>query len=58
MGQELEFVGKFGTLLNDRNASGIRQELETAHAHLDRNANPKVLFMDLSYKLFGLLKAA
>ncbi len=58
MGQELEFVGKFGTLLNDRNASGIRQELELAHAHLDRNANPKVLFMDLSYKLFGLLKAA
>lgn len=57
-GQEHEFVGKFGAMLNDHNAEGIRKELELAHSHLDRNANPKILFMDLSYKLFGLLKAA
>jgi hypothetical protein len=34
---------------------GIRRELETAHGHLERNANPKVLFMDLSYRMMGLL---
>lgn len=56
-GQELEFVQKFSALLNARNTEGIRMELETAHGHLERNANPKVLFMDLSYKLGGLLKA-
>jgi len=56
VGQELEFVKKFSTLLNTSNAEGIRMELETAHMHLERNANPKVLFMDLSYQLGRLLR--
>ncbi|HEY0976266.1 MAG TPA: DNA polymerase III subunit delta' [Flavobacteriales bacterium] len=51
IGQEQEFVDKFSALLNERNADGIRKELETAHGHLERNANPKVLFLDLSYRL-------
>jgi DNA polymerase-3 subunit delta' len=50
-GQELEFVQKFSPLLNERNTEGLRRELEAAHAHLERNANPKVLFVDLSYKV-------
>ena len=56
-GQEMDFVQKFSALLNERNTEGIRRELESAHGHLERNANPKVLFMDLSYKLGGLLRA-
>lgn len=56
-GQEEEFVQKFGALLNERNAEGIRSSLETAHGHLERNANPKVLFMDLSYRMGTLLRA-
>ena len=48
---------KFATLVNERNIPGIREELETAHYHLERNANPKVLFMDLSYRMMGLLRA-
>ena len=55
-GGEHEFVQKFAPLLNERNVEGIRQELETAHGHLERNANPKVLFVDLSYRLMGLLR--
>ena len=55
-GQELEFVGRFSTLLNERNAEGIRRELETAHTHIERNANPKVLFMDVSYRMMAMLK--
>ena len=51
VGQEKEFVDKFSQLLNVRNAETIRKELEEAHAHLERNANPKVLFLDLSYRL-------
>ncbi|HRO97814.1 MAG TPA: DNA polymerase III subunit delta' [Flavobacteriales bacterium] len=58
VGQEGEFVQNFSKLLNDRNADLIRQELETAHGHVERNANPKVLFMDLSYRLMGLLRPA
>ncbi len=55
-GEELEFVAKFSTLLGPGNLEGIRTELETAHGHLERNANPKVLFLDLSYRLGGLLR--
>jgi DNA polymerase-3 subunit delta' len=56
IGQEQEFVDRFSTLLNERNADAIRQELETAHAHLERNANPKVLFLDLGYRLGDRLR--
>lgn len=55
-GQELEFVGRFSALLNERSAEGIRRELETAHTHIERNANPKVLFMDVSYRMMTMLK--
>lgn len=56
VGQEAEFVQNFSKLLTDRNADRIRQELESAHVHVERNANPKVLFVDLSYRLMGLLR--
>lgn len=56
VGQEAEFVQNFSKLLTDRNADRIRQELESAHGHVERNANPKVLFVDLSYRLMGLLR--
>lgn len=55
-GQEMEFVKKFSALLNVHNADEIRRELEMAHGHLERNANPKVLFLDLSYRLGTLLR--
>ena len=57
VGQERDFVHKFSALMTERNVEGLRAELETAHHHLERNANPKVLFMDLSYRLMGLLRA-
>jgi DNA polymerase-3 subunit delta' len=56
VGQESDFVTRFSALLNDNNADRIRQELEVAHVHIERNANPKILFMDMSYRLMGLLK--
>lgn len=56
LGQEQEFVQNFSKLLNDANVDGIRRELETAHYHVERNANPKILFSDLSYKMMGLLR--
>ena len=56
IGQEQEFVQKFAKLLTEHNAEGIRAELEMAHVHVERNANPKLLFMDLSYRMMGLLR--
>lgn len=56
IGEEMDFVRKFSMLLNPANAEGIRRELETAHAHMERNANAKVLFLDLSYRLSILLR--
>jgi DNA polymerase-3 subunit delta' len=56
IGQEEEFARRFGALLTDANAEGLRQELENAHLHLERNANPKILFMDLSYSMMRLLR--
>ena len=56
LGQEQEFVQNFSKLLNHANAEGIRRELETAHYHVERNANPKILFSDLSYRMMGLLR--
>jgi DNA polymerase-3 subunit delta' len=55
-GEEMDFVKKFSALLNASNVDGIRRELETAHGHLERNANPKVLFLDLSYRMGALLR--
>jgi DNA polymerase-3 subunit delta' len=55
-GQEEEFTARFGALLTEGNIGPIRQELETAHLHVERNANPKLLFMDLSYRMMGLLR--
>lgn len=54
-GQEQEFVENFSKLLSQRNTEGIRKELETAHGHIERNANPKVLFIDLSYRMMYLI---
>lgn len=56
-GQEKEFIHRFATMLSEPRAEGLRHELETAHQHLERNANPKVLFMDLSYSVHRTLRA-
>lgn len=58
LGQEQEFVQNFSRLLNEANAEGIRHELEAAHYHIERNANPKILFNDLSYRMMALLRSA
>ena len=56
-GEENDFVVRFSKLLHQNNAEGIRLALEDAHHHIERNANPKILFMDMSYRIMGLLKS-
>jgi len=55
-GTELGFAEKFAPFINQNNIVEITEEINKASYHIERNANPKVLFLDLSFKLFVLLK--
>jgi DNA polymerase-3 subunit delta' len=53
---ELDFISKFSTAINLAKAEAIIIELEKAHYHIERNANPKILFLDVSLQLVKILK--
>lgn len=53
---ELTMIGKMSKSLNFAKAEAIANELEKAHFHIERNANPKILFLDVSLNLVKLLK--
>jgi DNA polymerase-3 subunit delta' len=55
-GEELTFVTQFGKFINNANGSRIIAELNRACEHIERNANPKVLFLDISLTVSDLLK--
>ena len=54
--KELTMIGKISQSLNLAKAEAIANELEKAHFHIERNANPKILFLDVSLNLVKLLK--
>ncbi|MFH0893092.1 MAG: DNA polymerase III subunit delta [Bacteroidota bacterium] len=53
--QEIEFVGKFSKIVTPHNCGDVTKEMNSAYHHLERNANPKILMMDLSVKVGQLL---
>ncbi|NEU09236.1 hypothetical protein GZH53_12990 [Flavihumibacter sp. R14] len=53
---ELEFISKFSGAIDLAKAEAIIVELEKAHYHIERNANPKILFLDVSLHLVKILK--
>lgn len=55
-GEELKFVEQFGPFINNGNGPRIIAELNRACEHVERNANPKVLFFDLSLLISEMLK--
>ncbi|MBC7914557.1 MAG: hypothetical protein H7Y07_10600, partial [Pyrinomonadaceae bacterium] len=55
-GNEKEFVVNFSKTLSLDKAEAIINELEKAHYHIERNANPKILFLDLSLQFIKILK--
>ncbi len=55
-GAELEFISNFSKHLNFARAGALVHELEKAHYHLERNANPKILFLDVSLQFVKILK--
>lgn len=53
---EKEFVEKFSSAVSAAKLEAIINELEKAHYHIERNANPKILFLDVSLQLTKILK--
>lgn len=53
----METAKKLSThVLNLNMAEAIISELEKAHYHIERNANPKILFLDVSLQLVKIIK--
>lgn len=55
-GEEFTFVQKLSPFINPANGQSIADEFNKAIFHVERNANPKILFTDLSLKLTGLMQ--
>ena len=53
---ELETAQKMAAILNFQSINAITTELEKAHYHVERNANPKIMFLDVSLQIVGFLK--
>lgn len=54
-GEEKEFITKFARFINQRNYERLLEEFNSAFYHIERNANPKILFMDLIMKTNELI---
>ena len=52
---ELETAQKITNVMSIPQAEAIVSELEKAHYHVERNANPKILFLDVSLQLIKIL---
>mgnify|MGYP003575001992 CR=1 FL=1 len=55
-GQEKSFITNFSKVLSLARAEALIAELEKAHFHIERNANPKILFLDVSLQFVNILK--
>lgn len=53
---ELDFVTKFSKLIHPANVTMLAEELNKAHYHIERNANPKIVFVDSSIQIARYLK--
>lgn len=52
---EDEFSQKFHVFINGDNINKIVEELSEAHVHIERNGYNKIVLLDMSLKLFGLI---
>ncbi|MES2267727.1 MAG: hypothetical protein V4520_13270 [Bacteroidota bacterium] len=53
--QEMETAKKMSAVINNAQAQAMITELEKAHYHIERNANPKILFLDVSLQIIKVL---
>ncbi|MFH1321737.1 MAG: hypothetical protein ABII90_13945 [Bacteroidota bacterium] len=55
-GEELAFTRNFAPFVNASNCIQLTEELNKAYLHIERNINPKILFLDLSLQICKMLK--
>ncbi|MGI4863921.1 MAG: ATP-binding protein [Janthinobacterium lividum] len=55
---EQQFVHGFSRFVTPNNADQLTEELNTAHYHIERNANPRMVFVDASLRLGQQLRRA
>jgi len=48
---EQEFIKRFAPYVNGKNCLQFTSEFNKAYWHIERNANPKILFLDVSFKV-------
>ena len=53
--KEKQFVSNFAPFVHGQNVLEMFEIMNTAHYHIERNAYPKILFMDLSMQFANLL---
>lgn len=53
---ERKFASKFSPFINQANIQKFTEELNQALFHIERNANPSILFLDLSLQVVRLLQ--
>ena len=53
---ERSFLEKFKPFVNHKNISEINSIMNEAYFHMERNANAKILMLDVSIKLYKLLR--
>lgn len=54
--EEQAFLSKFAKFINNHNISELQDDFNDAFYHLERNANPKILFTDVVIRLTKLIK--
>ncbi|HLG01969.1 MAG TPA: DNA polymerase III subunit delta [Bacteroidia bacterium] len=57
-GDEFAFISKFSPFIHAANGGKFIEELDLAHYHISRNGAPKLIFMDLSFKVNELLNVS
>ncbi|SHI65588.1 DNA polymerase-3 subunit delta' [Hymenobacter daecheongensis DSM 21074] len=53
---EQPFVQGFSRFVHRRNADSLTTEINDAHYHIERNANPRMVFVDISLRIAELLQ--
>lgn len=54
--EEAKFLKKFARFINNQNITELSDEFNESYYHIERNANPKILFTDLVIKLTKMIK--
>jgi len=57
-GETLDFINRFAPFVHHNNALDLVDSFNQGIFHIARNANPKILFTDLSFTISALIKTA